>query len=63
MSEERAPYRVDANLLQSRDNSCTMDTEQPAILLDPLQLERMLLPLLNYARKAQGKRPVIVPRG
>jgi hypothetical protein len=62
MSEERVSY-IATNLLQSRDNGCTIEQGQTSAPVDWLHLERMLLPLLNTARKAQGKRPVIVPKG
>jgi hypothetical protein len=59
MSETPVQYKV----LQTSCNPDTMEHEQPSAPLDLLQIERMLLPLLNYVRKAQGKKPVIVPKG
>lgn len=63
MSETREVYSVDNNLLQTLCNPATMELEQPGAPLDLLMMERMLLPLLNQVRRAQGKKPVIVPKG
>lgn len=57
--EERVQY-----LLKPYAKHDTLEPEQQrAVLIDLVQLERMLLPVLNQVRKAQGKRPVIVPKG
>lgn len=62
--EARVAYQTDStNLLQTCDKPCTMEAGQAVALLDLVQMERMLIPLLNQVRKAQGKRPVIVPKG
>lgn len=61
MSEQRAVYQVPSNLLQSSQNSATLEPEQESI--DLQNFERMLIPVLNWVRKAQGKKPVIVPKG
>ena len=59
MSETSVQY-----LLKDYANSDTLDTEQlPVAPLDLAHLERQLIPLLNWVRKLQGKKPVIVPRG
>lgn len=61
--ETKAAYQVvEPNLLQSRDKPCTMEAGQAIALLDLVQMERMLIPLLNQVRRAQGKKPVIVPK-
>lgn len=57
---ERANVRYLLNGVQSCD---TLDAEQlPAAPLDLAHLERQLIPLLNWVRKLQGKKPIIVPR-
>jgi hypothetical protein len=68
LSEVREIYSVDNNLLQSRGNPATMTPEQPIVdgEVDWAHVERILsylVPVLNLARKEQGKRPVIVPKG
>lgn len=64
MSEERILYgTAQGGLLNTQPNHATLESEQPlSTMPDWLQLERMLLPLLNYARRMQGKKPVIVPK-
>lgn len=65
MSETREIYSVDNNLLQLGDNHATIEQE-PLIInarVDWAHFERILIPLLNLARKEQGKRPVILPKG
>lgn len=64
MTEQRVPY-----LLQTVDKNATMEQEP---IMEPigigsqniewLEIERMLIPLLNRVRKAQGKKPIILPR-
>jgi len=62
--ESKTPYEViEANLLQTSRNSCTIEQDQLCAPLDLFQIERMLIPFLNQIRKAQGKKPVIVPKG
>lgn len=64
MSEAREVYSVDNNLLQRGDNRDRIEQE-PLIMnarVDWAHFERILIPLLNLARKEQGKRPVIVPK-
>lgn len=63
MSEERIIYgTAQGGLLNTQPNHATLEVEQPSSVTDWLHLERMLLPLLNYARQMQGKKPVIVPK-
>lgn len=64
MSEERILYgTAQGGLLNTEPNHATLEPEQSLlVIVDWLQLERMLLPLLNYARRMQGKKPVIVPK-
>jgi hypothetical protein len=59
VSEEKALYRVWTKPV----DGATLDIEQLPIPVDPAHLERILIPLLNWARQAQGKRPVILPKG
>lgn len=61
MSDTRAAQ----SLLKPDANHATMDARVTVELdLSTLtQLERMLTPFLNEVRRAQGKRPVIVPKG
>jgi hypothetical protein len=64
MSEERDIYQTqNENLLRTPSNHATMPAVQLNASPDWQHLERMLIPLLNYARRMQGKKPVIVPRG
>lgn len=58
MSETPVRY-----LLKPDSNSGTMEQEQTCAPLDLAQMERMLIPLINSVRKAQGKKPIIVPKG
>lgn len=62
MSEVKAEYRTQS-LLNVDINHATLDDKPLESDSDWAQMERMLIPLLNYIRKAQGKRPVIVPKG
>jgi calcineurin-like phosphoesterase family protein len=65
VSEAREIYSVDNNLLHAGHNHATLEQE-PLIInasVDWAHFERILIPLLNLARKEQGKRPVIVPKG
>lgn len=60
--EEKATYRTAIDtLLQSPENLCTLEAEREPV--DWREFERMLIPLLNFARKEQGKKPVILPKG
>lgn len=54
-----------AYLLKSEQERATLEPDQsPAELpSDWAQFERMLIPMLNYVRKVQGKKPVYVPKG
>jgi hypothetical protein len=65
MSERRETYRTAIDtLLQRPDNNDMIDARQPCAGVPDLQeAERMLIPLLNWVRRAQGKKPVIVPKG
>lgn len=64
MSEQRASYRTPSDtLLQPDINSANMEPTQMPAPPDPAHLERMLIPLLNWARRAQGKKPVVLPKG
>lgn len=66
MSESREPYRVpQPNLLQTLDKGDIMDGQPCADveLIDWAHLERILVPVINAVRKAQGKRAVILPKG
>lgn len=63
MSEQATPYEIDHNPLTNRQICPTMEANQASMTVDLVQLERMLIPLLNWARKAQGKKPIIVPKG
>lgn len=63
MSGTRVTYQVkQSDLLQTPCNPATIEQERTEAPLDLFQIERMLLPLINQVRKAQGKKPVIVPR-
>ena len=54
------PIRYLLNNYADRD---TLEAEHvPATLPDLVVLERQLIPLLNWVRKVQGKKPVIVPK-
>jgi hypothetical protein len=62
MSETRTAYMIDANLLQSRDKQCTMDTELQVVRVELVELERRLIAALVTVQHALGKEPSIVTR-
>lgn len=64
MSEERVQYGS-TNLLQTLGKPDIMDVQPcaDAEQIDWAHLERILVPVINYVRKAQGKRAVILPKG
>lgn len=59
--EKRVLYSATHTLLQPATNNATLEQEQAP--LDLAHIERQLIPLLNWVRKMQGKKPVIVPKG
>jgi hypothetical protein len=63
--EERVSYQTSNDtLLHPEVNRATIEPGQaPGAPFDPAYLERILVPLLNWARQAQGKKPVILPKG
>lgn len=61
MSETPVHY-----LLNPDTNHAIMDADKVVATQDSsdwAQMERMLIPLVNYVRKKQGKKPVVVPKG
>lgn len=63
MSEDRIVYLTAmGSLLQTVDNTCIVEQERPSASIDLDKMERMLIPLLNEVRKAQGKKPIILPK-
>jgi hypothetical protein len=61
MSEECVGYCTNT-LLMDR-HKCSVMAQEQAFAIDLVTFERMLIPMLNEVRKAQGKRPVIIPKG
>jgi hypothetical protein len=48
---------------QERCSSQACCNPGTTLLIDLVTFERLLIPMLNEVRKAQGKRPVIIPKG
>lgn len=59
MSEHRAPYQVDNNLLTKAGICPTMEAESDALRVNLPDLERLLMSLLVTVQKAQGKEPTV----
>jgi hypothetical protein len=61
VSEEQVTYQVQS-LLKPDTKHVTLGHEQMPAPVDWASFERQLIPLLNWVRRAQGKKPVIVPK-
>lgn len=50
-------------LLKPAPNCDNVEMQEQQSNIDWAEVERALIPLLNKVRRAQGKKPVIVPKG
>jgi hypothetical protein len=61
MSEECTGYCTNTLLIDK--HNCSVMKQEQTCVIDLVTFERLLIPMLNEVRKAQGKRPVIIPKG